>query len=58
MDKIEAAANVIIAINKYKDHELHDYELIPVICSYFDQVKSDVLSDSDKQFLYYIITVH
>ena len=54
MDKIEAAANVIIAINKYKDHELHDYELIPVICSYFDQVKSDVLSDSDKQFLYYI----
>ncbi|MBQ6667969.1 MAG: DEAD/DEAH box helicase family protein [Bacteroidales bacterium] len=54
MDKIEAAANVIIAINKYRDHELHDYELIPVICSYFDQVKSDVLSDSDKQFLYYI----
>ena len=34
MDKIEAAANVIIAINKYRDHELHDYELIPVICSY------------------------
>lgn len=54
MDKIEAAANVIIAINKYRDHEIHDYELIPVICSYYDQVKSDILSDSDKQFLYYI----
>lgn len=54
MDKIEAAANVIIAINKYRDHEIQDYELIPVICSYYDQIKADVLSDSDKQFLYYI----
>ncbi len=54
MDKIETAANVIIAINKYRDHEIQDYELIPVICSYYDQIKAEVLSDSDKQFLYYI----
>lgn len=54
MDKIEAAANVIIAINRYRDHEIKDHELIPVICSYYDQIKTDALSDSDKQFLYYI----
>ena len=54
MDKIEAAANIIIAINRYRDHEIKDHELIPVICSYYDQIKTDALSDSDKQFLYYI----
>lgn len=54
MDKIETAANVIIAINRYRDHEIKDHELIPVICSYYDQIKTDALSDSDKQFLYYI----
>ena len=54
MDKIEAAANVIIAINKYRDEEIHDYELIPIICSYYDLIKNDALSESDKQFLFYI----
>lgn len=54
MDKVEAAANVIIAINKFRDKELNDYELIPIICSYFDLIKNDVLSESDRQFLYFI----
>lgn len=54
MDKIDATANVIIAINKYRNNEIQDYELIPIICSYYDLVKNDPLSESDKQFLYFI----
>ena len=54
MDKIDATANVIIAINKYRNNEIQDYELIPIICSYYDLVKDDSLSESDRQFLYFI----
>lgn len=54
MDKIKSASDVIIAINKYRNNEIQDYELIPIICSYYDAIKTDNLSESDRHFLYLI----
>lgn len=54
MDKITKAANIIVAINQFKNQEIKDHELISMVCSYFDEIKTNILSESDKQFLYYI----
>ena len=54
MDKVESASNIIIKINQFSSGELHDYDLIREVCTYFDSIKSEQLSDADRQFLFYI----
>lgn len=54
MDKIEEAAIVIIAINQYRNGEIKDYDLIKRVCTYFDLIKHEELSEPDRRFLKYI----
>jgi hypothetical protein len=57
MDRIKEAANIITQINKYRDGSVRDFELINLICSYFDNIKQNELSISDLKFLKYISNV-
>jgi hypothetical protein len=54
MDRVKATANLIIELNQFKKEELIDYKFISSVCSYFDLIKNEVLSQSDFKFLRYI----
>lgn len=54
MDRFESAADIIVKLNSYLDGEKPDYKLITEICSYFDQVKNENLTATEKQLLFYI----
>jgi hypothetical protein len=54
MDRLEEATNVVIEVNRYRNHEIQDYELIKSICAYFDLIKGEDLSDGDLRFLKYL----
>lgn len=54
MDKIEEAASVIVSINNYRDGQIKDYDLIKSVCSYFNKIKDEEISEHDKKFLKYI----
>lgn len=54
MDKIEEAASVIVSINDYREGQIKDYDLIKTVCSYFDKIKGEEISEHDKKFLKYI----
>lgn len=54
MDKIEEAASVIVSLNQYREGVIKDYDLIKSVCSYFDKIKSEEISEHDKKFLKYI----
>lgn len=54
MDKIKEATSVIIGINQYRNGEIKDYDLIKTVCSYFDKIKDEDVTESDKRFLKYI----
>lgn len=54
MDRFESAADIIVKLNSYHDGEKPDYELITEICSYFDKVKNEDLTVTEKQLLFYI----
>jgi late competence protein required for DNA uptake (superfamily II DNA/RNA helicase) len=54
MDKIEEAASVIVSINNYRDGQIKDYDLIKSVCSYFDKIKDEEITEHDKKFLKYI----
>jgi hypothetical protein len=54
MDKIEEAASVIVSLNQYREGIIKDYDLIKSVCSYFDKIKSEEISEHDKKFLKYI----
>jgi hypothetical protein len=47
MDRIKEASNVIIGINKYRENEIADYDLIKIVCKYFDDIKEEERSESD-----------
>lgn len=57
MDKIKEAADIIVNINKYRDNLIKDYELIRLVCSYFDKIKDEKISEHDKKFLIYISNI-
>jgi methylmalonyl-CoA mutase N-terminal domain/subunit len=57
MDRIKEASNVIIGINKYRENEIADYDLIKIVCKYFDDIKEEEISESDLRFLKYISNV-
>ncbi len=54
MDKIKEASNVIIGINKYRENQIEDYDLIKIVCKYFDDIKDEEISEADLKFLKYI----
>ena len=57
MDKIEEAASVIVSMNKYRDGQIKDYDLIKSVCSYFDKIKNEEISEHDKKFLKYLSNI-
>lgn len=54
MDRIKETANVVIDINKYQKGQIQDYDLIKSICSYFDFLKNQDISQSDLRFLKHV----
>lgn len=54
MDRIKETTDLIIKLNQYKKGELEDFNFIKSVCSYFDLIKNEVLSESDFKFLRYI----
>ncbi len=54
MDKIKEAASVIADINKYRDQQINDYDLIVSVCSFFDKIKDEEVTEPDRRFLKYI----
>ena len=54
MDRLKEAADLIVKVNKYKKGELKDYEIIKIVCDFFDLVKNENLTSADKQFLFNI----
>lgn len=57
MDKIEEAASVIVDLNKYRIGEIEDFQLIKSVCSFFDKIKDEKISESDLKFLKYIANI-
>lgn len=57
MDRVKEAANLIIDINKYRKQEIPDYILVKKVCTYFDSIKSERLSQADLRFLRYVANV-
>lgn len=57
MDRIEETTNLIKALNTYRNDELEDYEFIKIVCSYFDKIKQEDLSEADLSFLKYISNI-
>lgn len=54
MDRIKETSDIIIALNKYKRRELVDFEFVKIVCSYFDIIKEENLTQNDYKFLRYI----
>ena len=54
MDKIKEASDVIIAINRYREGEIKDHDLIKRICKYFDLIKDQNFSQADLKFMRFI----
>lgn len=54
MDRIKETTNVVIEINKYRNDQINDYDLIKTVCNYFDEIKTENISQSDLRFLKYI----
>lgn len=54
MDRIKETTNVVIEINKYRNDQIKDYDLIKTVCNYFDEIKTENISQSDIRFLKYI----
>lgn len=54
MDRIKETANVIVRLNQYKKNKLRDFDFIKIVCSYFDVIKRDRLTEKDFKFLKYL----
>ncbi len=50
MHNIEETIEVVRSISKFRREELKNYELIKVVCSYFDKIKEEQLSSADLKF--------
>jgi late competence protein required for DNA uptake (superfamily II DNA/RNA helicase) len=54
MDRIERTIDVIRALNRYNTGVMDDYDFIPKVCAYFDYMKGEMLTASDKEFLIHL----
>ncbi|WP_439556688.1 helicase-related protein [Dyadobacter sp.] len=54
MDRIQETATVVIGLHKYQKDLIKDYELIRLVCDYFDSIKKEYISRSDLRFLRYL----
>lgn len=54
MDKSTAAANAVRQINLAKEDMSVRPSMIKAVCTYFDMMKDETLSDADKFFLHYL----
>ncbi|MBN1969548.1 MAG: DEAD/DEAH box helicase family protein [Candidatus Delongbacteria bacterium] len=54
MDRIKETADLIIELNHYKKGELKDFKFISSVCSYFDLIKNEALTQNDFKFLKFI----
>lgn len=54
MDKTTAAADAIRLINLAKEDVRMRPPMIKAVCTYFDMMKDEILSDADKLFLHYL----
>ena len=54
MDRIATTANLVRQLNQYNKGLIEVSELIKNVCSYYDDIKHQDLSDSDKIFLFKI----
>lgn len=58
MDRIKSSADIIKRINVIRNQGNDDYSsLIPLVCTYFNQLKRENLSIADLKFLRYIASV-
>ncbi|MDP1745073.1 MAG: helicase-related protein [Bacteroidota bacterium] len=57
MDRIKETSNVVVDINKYRNNEIKDYELIKTICTYFNDIKNEKITQADLRFLKYISNI-
>jgi len=57
MDRIQETSFVIKELNRLFENEIEDYELISIVCSYFDIIKNEKLTPSDLKFLKYISNI-
>ena len=57
MDKIKEATSVVVSLNNYRNQKIQDFELIKDVCSYFDKIKSEEITEADKKFLKYISNI-
>ncbi len=56
MDRVKETTDLILALNKYNEGELEDYQFIKKVCSYFDKIKTEQISQNDYRFLKFIAT--
>lgn len=54
MDRIQAAANVVEALNKFESKDIEAHDFVSKVCDYFDLIKNEELSESDKRFLIFL----
>jgi hypothetical protein len=54
MDRIKETADLIIELNHFKKGELKDSKFISSVCSYFDLIKNETLTQNDFKFLKFI----
>lgn len=54
MDKIKEASSVIVDINRYRNQQIEDYDLLKTVCGYFDKIKEEKVTEPDLRFLKYI----
>lgn len=54
MDRVKETAAVVLALNKYRNESLEEHLFIKEVCSYFDLIKNETLSQADFKFLKFI----
>lgn len=54
MDRVERTIDVVRALNRYNTGHIADHVFITKVCSYFDYMKEEGLSQSDKEFLLHL----
>lgn len=57
MDRLKEGAFTIVQLNKHRNKEIGDSELIASVSSYFDEIKREELSVQDIKFLKYISNI-
>lgn len=57
MDKRKETSLVVKALNQYQAQEIRDYELISIVCSYFDKLKNKPITQAELKFMKYLSNV-